>query len=73
MGDGEGLSKESLQTKNYLQLKNIISHYFDTKADLVNAFLEMQNLSDADWILKLIKMKGGAGFVEDALKRQIQG
>jgi MUN domain len=73
MGDGEGLSKQALHSRNYLQLKGIMTHYFDSKQDLINAYLDMDIASDTDWILKLIKMKGGKDFVEDALKKQVQG
>ena len=71
LGDGQGLSKTMLRTKSFVDLESIISNYFSSKEDLINLYLTIKgDPVDSFWILKLVKMKGGKDFVDDALKRR---
>ncbi|KAI8900080.1 hypothetical protein BC833DRAFT_583224 [Globomyces pollinis-pini] len=70
--DGEGLDVETLETPSYQSLKSIMENYFKTKSELQEEYLALEDRSDANWMLKLIKMKGGKDFVDDMLRTLIQ-
>jgi hypothetical protein len=48
-----------------------MKNYFKTKEELFQMYRSMEkptDISDLDWILKLIKMKNGRDFVEEELR-----
>ncbi|KAJ3338450.1 Arrestin domain-containing protein 4, partial [Kappamyces sp. JEL0680] len=72
LGDGQGLSRETLHSLPYVGLKSIMANYFQSKEELAQLYLTTSDgvPESKDWILKLIKMKGGREFVDEALKRR---
>lgn len=65
--DGEGLDLSSLHTEAYISLLHTMKHYFDTPEMLTKIY---ESGEEADWVLKLIKMRGGRYYIDEALKKQ---
>ena len=69
-GEGQGLTEEQINSIPYLQLVNIMNHYFDSKEQLIDNYNAKEFQLEAIGYLKLLKMKGSNGFVEKALKQR---
>lgn len=68
MGDGQGLSKTAIQTRQYVGLQFLMQNYFIPKEEAADRYLQSNDEAlDKLWLLKLIKMKGGKEFVESQL------
>lgn len=72
MGDGQGLSTEQLNSTPYVELKNVMEHYFSSLNDLSQRYYSARETGEdtLEWILKLMKMKGGKDFVEEELRNR---
>ena len=72
MGDGQGLTAEQLNSAPYVELKNVMEHYFSSANDLSQRYYAAREngQDNLEWILKLMKMKGGKDFVEEELRNR---
>lgn len=82
--DGEGISEEELNTPRFMQLRAMMEGYHLGKKELQKRWMEevgkqgshgFQNhddLRDGDWMLKLIRRKGGKEFVDEVIGRRIR-
>ncbi|TPX65599.1 hypothetical protein SpCBS45565_g05071 [Spizellomyces sp. 'palustris'] len=79
--DGEGLPKEELETERFKQLCQLLNMYHTSKKELQRLYLAQQqsastvvgeNLRGGDWILKLIRVKGGKEFVDEIVAKRVR-
>ncbi|KNC99275.1 uncharacterized protein SPPG_05530 [Spizellomyces punctatus DAOM BR117] len=79
--DGEGLPKEELETERFKQLCQLLNMYHTSKKDLQRLYLAQQqsaktvageDVQGGDWILKLIRVKGGKDFVDEIVARRVR-
>ncbi|KAI8916020.1 hypothetical protein EDD86DRAFT_197454 [Gorgonomyces haynaldii] len=67
--EDEGLTKEQLEHREYLDLLMMLKHYHQPKQELLDVY---QASKYSDWILKLLKMKGLGDFVNAELRDRCQ-
>ncbi|KAI9089606.1 hypothetical protein DFS34DRAFT_597989 [Phlyctochytrium arcticum] len=81
--DGEGLPEEALQTPRYRQLCDLLNNYHVPRKDLQRDYMASDHSAgkfgdteddvfDGDWMLKLIRVKGGKDFVDDIIGRRVR-
>lgn len=69
-GEGQGLNDDQILVGAYLQLQNIMNHYFDSKEQIMELYQQKEYQVEGIAYLKLLKMKGCTQFVEKALKNR---
>ncbi|KAJ3033445.1 hypothetical protein HDV00_006353 [Rhizophlyctis rosea] len=88
-GEGEGLPFSELHTERFVQLRALTEAYFTPRRELEVRYLEMirngggddeggegddgEEPEKLDWMLKLIKLRGGKEFVEQQMRLRFYG
>ena len=87
-GEGEGLPFPALTTERFLQLRALTEAYFTPRRELEVRYVKARSASrpdegsggddgeqpeENDWMLKLIKLRGGKEFVEQQMRGRFYG